>query len=257
MPSGVQIPLPSYKNKMETLKKVLVNKGNFFYWFKGDLHTHLGVINEKKLENALNGKIVKSSKGEKFLVLDPNFTDKIRKVKRGPQVILPKDIGLIITTAGLNKESFVVDAGAGSLFMASSLSNFVKKVVSYENKLEFYKIAKENLKILGIKNMKLKKGDVYKSISERNVDLVMLDVPEPWRAVKNAEKALKYGGFLVAYNPSINQVKKFVESAKKESFLILKVSELIEREWFIEKHRQRPKTDIIGHTGFMTFARKL
>ena len=40
----------------------------------------------------------------------------------------------------------------------------------------------------------LKMGDIYEGIDETGVDRVVLDVPEPWRAVSSAGSALSGGG---------------------------------------------------------------
>jgi tRNA (adenine57-N1/adenine58-N1)-methyltransferase len=84
----------------------------------------------------------------------------------------------------------------------------------------------------------------------------VLDVPEPWKAMKTAQKALKIGGFLAVYLPNISQMQEFVK-ALPEEFLIEKTVEVIEREWAVDKFRCRPATKDHAHTGFLTFARKL
>jgi tRNA(1-methyladenosine) methyltransferase and related methyltransferases len=66
-----------------------------------------------------------------------------RKLKRGPQVILPKDIGIIIAYSGIGKESRCVDAGTGSGWLAVSLARLCKEVVSYELREDFIKIARK------------------------------------------------------------------------------------------------------------------
>ena len=83
-------------------------------------------------------------------------------------------------------------------------------------------------------------------------------LPEPWKAIENCSKALKPGGFLVSYSPSVPQVADFVNSIKKnESFVYLKTCEISEREWEVEERKVRPKSAAIGHSGFMSFARKV
>jgi len=52
------------------------------------------------------------------------------KMKRAPQVILPKDIGIIIAYSGVNRESVCVDAGTGSGWLAVGLARIAKKVIS-------------------------------------------------------------------------------------------------------------------------------
>ena len=86
--------------------------------------------------------------------------------------------------------------------------------------------------------------------------MVVLDLPEPWKALESAEKSLKAGGFLVSYSPTIPQVMDFVNTLD-ESFAYLKTSEIIEREWEVKERKVRPRSQAIGHSGFITFARKL
>jgi len=96
-----------------------------------------------------------------------NFIDKYKKIKRGAQILTPKDIGYIITTTGINKKSVVLDAGSGSGALACFLAAIAKKVITYEIREDFIKIVKENKKKLGLKNLKIKQGDVFKEITEK------------------------------------------------------------------------------------------
>ena len=220
-----------------------------------DFHTTDGFIKKSDLKKT---GIVKTNKGKEFYVLDASFIDVYRKIKRGPQIITSKDIGLIVSETGINKNSFVVDAGTGSGALACFLANITKKVVSYETRDDFIKIAEENKKRLGLNNLIIKKGDVYKKIDEKNVDLIVLDLEEPWKAIKNAYKALKTGGFLVVYTPQITQANKVVNLIlKDENFVYLKTSELIERKWRIKGEVSRPSFEGLGHTGFVSFFRRV
>ena len=83
-------------------------------------------------------------------------------------------------------------------------------------------------------------------------------MPEPWNALDNCSKALKIAGFLVSYSPSVPQVADFVNALrKKENFIYLKTVEITEREWEVEERKVRPKSKGIGHSGFLSFARKV
>lgn len=188
--------------------------------------------------------------------MEDDFLEKIRNIKRGPAITLQKDIGLILTNTNINRNSLVVDAGTGSGYLASFLARYVKKVVSYEVNKEFYKIAKKNFEYLKIKNITLKNKDITNGINERNVDLITLDLSTPWLVLKEAKKALKANGYLAAYLPNITQVTKIVESLGRD-FKLIKVSEVIEREWHIEGRRVRPKNIIIGHSAFLVFIKKV
>ena len=86
----------------------------------------------------------------------------------------------------------------------------------------------------------------------------MLDLPEPWEVIEHAAKALRVGGFLVNYSPSIIQTSDFVKVLGKENkFLCLKTVEILERKWEVDGRKVRPKSIEIGHSGFITFARKI
>ena len=172
--------------------------------------------------------------------------------------MVPRDIAAIIAETEINKDSKVLDAGSGSGGLACFLANIVKQVITYEIKEESYKITKQNIKHLGLSNVKQRKKDVYKDISERNLDLIVLDVKEPSKAITNAAKALKPGAFLVAYCPQITQSVEFVNKVEKsKSFLHLRTKEINEREWNISGKVARPQQSRISFTGFLTFCRKI
>ncbi len=171
--------------------------------------------------------------------------------------MLLKDISAIVALTGINSKSLVVDAGAGSGALACFLANITKRVVSYEVRKDFAKLAKENAEMLGLKNLAIKNRDIYKGITEKNVDLITLDLKESWKAIKHAEKSLKLGGFLVSYSPQITQVMQFVKAINKTKTLkYIKTIETFWREWLIDDKRVRPENTAIVHTGFLSFARK-
>lgn len=241
---------------MEKITKVLMTKeGEMFFWKKNDLHTRYGFVRESTLKKAK--RVVETNLKKKFFVMEPNFTDLVRKMKREPQMPLLKDVAIIIAYSGIGKESKVVDAGTGSGLLAASMGRVASNVVSYEKNPRFAELAKENMEFLGISNVKIKNKDIEEGIKERNLDLITLDLPEPWRLLNHAEKSLKQGGFLVTYLPTISQVSRFVEEAIKYSFIIIKTIEIMERGWHVEGVKLRPKTQMIGHTAFLTFARRV
>ncbi|MGC8547409.1 MAG: tRNA (adenine-N1)-methyltransferase [Candidatus Micrarchaeia archaeon] len=180
-----------------------------------------------------------------------------RKLRRGPQVILPKDIGLILAYSDIDKNSVCVDAGTGSGWLALELARFCKQVVSYDIREDFLSIAEKNRQILGLDNIVFKNKDIFKSIDERNVDLVTLDLPNPEKALKNVKKALKPGGCVVSYLPNIEQVKAYVGKLEKMKFTDMYTIEVIVRDILVRKEGTRPSTKGIWHTGYLTFARLL
>lgn len=235
------------------IKKVLLRLDKKYYWAEGDLHTNYGVVKEKDLKEHNN--VVKSHKDKEFLIFDANFVDQLEKIKRGPAIMIAKDIGAVIANTGISKDSIVLDAGTGCGVTASFLARFVKKVFTYEVNKDFFNLAKKNFEFLGIENVEQKNLDVYEGILEKDLDLIVLDLPEPWRALEHAYKSLKSGCFLVAYLPTITQVSELVSNSK--GFLHEKTLEVLEREWHVEGKKVRPKNQMLGHTGFLVFLRKV
>jgi tRNA (adenine57-N1/adenine58-N1)-methyltransferase len=193
--------------------------------------------------------------GKEFLIFDANFIDNIHQIKRGPATAHQKDIGNIITTTGIGAKSKVVDAGSGCGNLSSFLARIGCNVTTYEIKPDFYKIAKENIENLKLK-IKIKNKDIYQGIDEKNLDLITLDLTEPWKVLPHAEKTLKSGAFLAAYLPTITQVIELVKNLNN-NFYLWKVSETLEREWHVENLKVRPKNQMLGHTAFLVFIRKV
>ena len=243
------------------IKKILITRQGRKFYAKDlgqDLHTQYGYVKKEELKKAKEGDLVKSNTGREFFIFNPSFIDLYRKIKRDAQIIPLKDIGLIIVETGINKSSRVLDAGSGSGALACFLAAIAKEVVTYEIREDFIEIVKSNIEFLNLKNIKIKNKDIYKEIDDKNIDAVILDVPEPWNAIENCAKALNPGGFLVSYSPSIPQVADFVNALRKnERFVYLKSVEITEREWEVEERKVRPKSSGLGHSGFLSFARKV
>ncbi|NIM46974.1 MAG: methyltransferase domain-containing protein [Candidatus Aenigmarchaeota archaeon] len=215
-----------------------------------------GTIDLRKLIGKRFGRKIKIGK-ESFTVVKPNIIDFLKKAKRGPQIILPKDLSLIVSVTGCSPGWKVVDAGTGSGFLTLFLGNLGCKIYSYEREERFYNIAKNNLKNYGLKNVVIKNSDITKGIKEKNIDLITLDMKNPEKVIKHAFKSLKLGGWIAIYSMHIEEVKKVFKELKKYDFTNLKIIENLHREWQSIKQFTRPKTYMLAHTGFLTFARKM
>ena len=244
---------------MENIELILVYADKYMHVrdLNEDYHCQFGVISKNQLKKAKNGGSVKSNSGFQMHAFRPGFMDLYRKIKRTPQIIPLKDIGVILAETGIGSKSTVVDAGTGSGALALFMANVAKKVVSYEIREDFAAIAAENAKFLKLKNLKIKNVDVCKGIEEKNVDAVLLDLAEPWKVTETAAAAIRIGGHLVSYSPTTPQVSDFITSLKNNSFLHVKTIESIQREWEFNERVVRPKSQPIGHSGFITFARKV
>lgn len=187
---------------------------------------------------------------------DFHFPPIFKKLKRGgPAVVLPKDAGLIIAYSGIGKESFVVEGGAGSAFLTIMLANIVKEVISYETNEEFAKLAALNIEKAGLKNVTIKQKDINEGIEEKNVDLVVLDIPNAEKAVAHAHAAIKKSGTLAAHCLNTEQAKRFFLECEKY-FGSVFMSECMVRDYEVRDFGTRPKHFGLWHSGYLVFARK-
>lgn len=223
-----------------------------------DFHTHFGVVNLAELIGADYGTRVASHAGHTFVALKPTFTDFIKKMRKMPQVIQPKDAAQIVAHTGLERDDTVVEGGAGSGALTVFLASIVKPgiVYSYENREDFLRVARENVEQFGLENVLFKLKDIYQGIEEKNVDLVTLDVASPEKVVESAYNALRMGGYIFSYSPCIEQVCRFNLAAEKFG-MQLRTLECIVREYEVSEKGTRPKSRMLGHTGYMSFARKV
>ncbi len=99
--------------------------------------------------------------------------------------------------------------------------------------------------------------DVYEGIDARELDRVVLDLPEPWRVVKHAMEAMRPGGILCAYLPTILQVGRLREELALAPFGMVETLEVLHRGWHVEGQSIRPDHRMVAHTGFLTVARLL
>ena len=240
------------------MMKVLISKNDRFLVkdTSKDYHTKHGFFKKEDLKKS--GKAIKTNTGKEFSIFNPYFIDLYRRIKRDAQIIPLKDISLIIAETGINNKSKIVDAGSGSGALCCFLANIAKDVTTYDIREDFIEIVKHNIDYLKLKNVKIKNKNIYDGIDEKDVDLIVLDLPEPWKAIESAKKALKAGGFLVSYSPTIPQTADFVNKINSDkNFVHVKTSEVIERNWEIDERKVRPKSKGLGHSGFLSFARKV
>ena len=227
---------------------------------KTDKYKGVGVFDPSILVGKEIGKQTEIG-SKKFWVLKPSIMDKLHSLKRKAQIILPRDAAHIIMNCSIESGSIVLEAGIGSGSLTTALANAVApngKVLSYDKRQDFIEHATKNLKTAGLDEyVTTKIQDVTKKIDEKNLDAIILDIPNPWEAIKHAYKALKSGGYLCTYSPLSSQVEQTINEIKKHKFIEVKTLENIQRELVVSEHGMRPSFDMLGHTGYLTFARKV
>jgi tRNA (adenine57-N1/adenine58-N1)-methyltransferase len=224
-------------------------------------NTSLGELNLSDLLGKEPGTVISSHLGREFVALRPSIADYLQKLRRAPQIVLPKDAAQIIARTGVGPGSVVVDGGTGSGSLAIFLANLVRPsghVYTYEVRKEFAELARRNVVMVGLSDfVTIKLKDISLGIDERGVDLITLDIPKPELAIPHAEEALKAGGYLFVFSPCIEPVQRVYEALREHKFRDLQTIECLVRELEVKPGATRPSTRMIAHTGYMTFARKV
>jgi tRNA (adenine57-N1/adenine58-N1)-methyltransferase len=224
--------------------------------------THNGTLPHGELIGHDEGILVRTSMGSRLRAVRPTLSDFILKMPRGAQVIYPKDIGPILVLADIFPGARILVAGVGSGALSMALLRAVGtggSVVGYELREDFAAKAVKNVEsFLGPDQpYRVELRDVYEGIDELALDRIVLDLPEPWRVVKLATVALRPGGILLSYLPTIGQVARLREELDGSPFGLAETLEVLQRTWHVEGQSVRPDHRMVAHTGFLTAARLL
>ena len=225
----------------------------------GEFHTHAGTVPHDIILGQQEGTIVRSSLGARYIAVRPTLAEIVLKMPRGAQVIYPKDLGQILVMADISPGSRVLEAGLGSGALSMALLRAGADIVGYELRDDFAKRAVANVTaFLGegaLDRYHVEVRDVYEGIAEKGLDRVLLDLPEPWRVVKHAAGALRPGGIIVSYLPTVGQVMTLREALADAGFGMAETVEVLLRTWHVDGQSVRPEHRMVGHTGFLTAAR--
>lgn len=228
----------------------------------GAFHTHMGYLDHSQIIGREEGEWFYTNSGHRFLALKPTLSDYVLEMDRVTQVIYPKDIGAILLMGDIFPGALVVEAGFGSGALTLALLRAVGSdgsVTSYELREGQGEKALKNIGPLLPQghSLTIKEGDIYQGIEEREIDRLVLDVPEPWHVVPSASVALVPGGIFLSFLPTILQVHRLVEALNAGScFQLIETAELMLRPWHVTERSVRPTHRMVAHTGFITTARK-
>lgn len=256
-----------------------VSLDNTVVVLKNNKHKHLAVLKDDQEFVSQNGVIkfndirelpstVTSSKNHEYYVYIPSFDEFILLMKRGPQIIYPKDIGAILIAGNISKNSNILEIGTGSgaltLYLNLILDKKSELFTLDENEKNQRRAQKtierfvasskiNNLVDVNYINSKLS-AFAFNDLADK-VDTIITDIPEPWEFfLKNQ---IKQNLNWVSYLPSISQVEKIVTKLRENNFVNIKITETLNREWIVDKKIVRPKNEMVGHTGFVVGARYL
>jgi tRNA (adenine57-N1/adenine58-N1)-methyltransferase len=216
----------------------------------------------EELIGMVEGSLVRSSLNESFVIMRPTLAQLIPNLPRRAQVIYPKDTGLILIWADIFPGAKVIEAGVGPGALTLALLRAVGSeghLISYEIRPDFAQMARDNISAYygPTHNWTLKVQDII-SMDETDVDRIILDLPEPWQLTEKVWNALRPGGIVLSYLPTIIQIKNWVESLKRHGgFACIESMEGLLRFWNIKDLSVRPEHRMVAHTGFLTAARRL
>jgi tRNA (adenine57-N1/adenine58-N1)-methyltransferase len=223
--------------------------------------THLGNIPHSTIMEKSFGEEVATHIDKQFLIIRPSLYDIIMNIKRHTQIVYPKDIGYILLKLGIRNGDRIIEAGTGSGSLTIALAYAAAPdgmVTTYERREEFSQKAEKNLERAGIRNaVEMKVRDVAEEgFDETEVDAVFLDMKDPSASIEHAFKALRPGGNLGLLLPTTNQVCDALEKLETLDFIETEVLELMIRRYKLNAARLRPQDTMVGHTGFLVFAKK-
>jgi tRNA (adenine57-N1/adenine58-N1)-methyltransferase catalytic subunit len=230
----------------------------------GEWHSHAGVLAHDDVIGAPEGSTLRTTRNMEIVVLRPTLEDFVLKMPRGAQVIYRKDQAMIIALGDIRTGCTVVEAGAGSGALSLALLDAVGpsgRVISYEVREDHLEKARENVVAFSGKeppNWELRLGDLAEALPGLEADRIVLDVLRPWEMVAGAAAALRPGGLVVAYMPTVPQVMRLAEALEDDGrFGLVRTSETLVRSWNVAGLSVRPDHRMVAHTAFLTVARRV
>lgn len=230
----------------------------------GEWHTHKGWLKHDEIVGQPEGSIFVTNGDLKFQAFRPLLGDYVLSMPRGATIIYPKDAAMILGVADIKPGTRVLESGIGSGALTLSLVRAVSEtgfVKSIEIREDFAQISKSNvINYFGSepKNWELVVGAFQEQEFVAEWDRVILDMLAPWDCVDAAAKALVPGGVILAYVATTTQLSRFAEALKESDlFTEPESTETIVRGWHHEGLAVRPQHRMIGHTGFLTVARRM
>ncbi|NLT74575.1 MAG: tRNA (adenine-N1)-methyltransferase [Chloroflexi bacterium] len=225
------------------------------------LHTHKGLIEHSDVIGIPYGSPVRSHTGELFYVMRPSIHDELMGLRRASQVIYPKELGEILLRLDLRPGREVIEAGTGSGAMTMAFANAVRpggRVYSYDRRTDMLVLAAQNIERVGMgETVTFVERDISEGFLHHEVDALFLDVRNPEDYLESASQALADSGHLGLLVPTVNQIIAVLEALEGMAFVDIDVLEILQRHYKPVPGRVRPEDVMVGHTGYLLFARKI
>ena len=226
-----------------------------------ELHTHDGKLDLKSICDLDYGQCIRTHLDKEYRLFKPTLFELLKKIDRQTQIIYPKDAGYILLQLGVLPGKRIGEAGTGSGGLTMLLANAVGAdghVYTYEKNANLTKVIQKNLVYENASaNVTCYPQSLEQGLHESDLDAFFLDIREPGDALGPIHESLKPAGHLGILVPTVNQVMKVLQYMRSHPFLITEVSEIMLRSYKLNASRLRPQDRMVGHTGYLIFARAL
>ncbi|MCI1675543.1 MAG: tRNA (adenine-N1)-methyltransferase [Ancrocorticia sp.] len=255
--AGERVQLTDPKGRQYTIS---LTKDGYFQSTRGNFR-HSALIGKEE------GTVLTTDDGRQFLALRPLISDYVLSMPRGATVIYPKDAAQIVHVADVFPGARVFEAGLGSGALTLALLKATGSeghVLSAELRPEFAEIAEGNVRSWYGEDLPPwdvtigEASQVLDGLRAGSLDHMILDMLKPWEIIAAAARALRPGGVILAYVATTTQLSRFVEELRASSlYTEPQASETLVRTWHLEGLAVRPDHRMVGHTGFIAFARRM
>ncbi|MFC6862226.1 methyltransferase domain-containing protein [Halomicroarcula sp. GCM10025817] len=209
-------------------------------------------------EDVAAGDVVETHLGTSFTVRRLRGPDLFTHLERTGAPMMPRDVGLVVGKTGVAAGDRVLDAGTGTGILSAYMGRLGADVVTYERDPEFAAVARENMAVADAADaVEVRTGDVTDDLDELSgFDVLTLDTEDAPTVVERTPTLLDRGGSLAVYSPFVENTRAVVEAARAVGLEGIETLDTVQREMDFDERGSRPSTAGVGHTGYLTFARR-
>ncbi|MFC7027531.1 methyltransferase domain-containing protein [Halomicroarcula sp. GCM10025324] len=209
-------------------------------------------------EDVAPGDVVETHLGTAFTVRRLRGPDLFTHLERTGAPMMPRDVGLVVGKTGVAAGDRVLDAGTGTGILSAYMGRMGADVVTYERDPDFAEVARQNMAVAGVsETVEVRTGDVTEDLDELSgFDVLTLDTEDAPTVVERTPTLLERGGSLAVYSPFVENTRAAVEAARSVGLDGIETLDTVQREMDFDERGSRPSTAGVGHTGYLTFARR-